>query len=654
MTCDNTGKSPIFTEFTYNGASCDQKPITTQTINNNNLMRSDSYNCVGEDCNLVFRLYDKDPNPRECDKTSDFKDEAFIQGNNNEIYIANEGTTRCIRYDCSPNINNVVIKDCWDNDNELANLYGNVGICDAYLNKYFGPNGLIHCGPSSAYDPPFWIPDPPTKSEAPTKAPTPQGKPKDTQKPTYKPTKNPITLVPTPPPNVNVSISPTTKSIKTTDTYTSNFPIITETLYTSEYTESLFSEAYVVSNDNIYSLPAIPIEGLCFMLTTTMLVICVYYLFISPKTKNVVELYLKPFIVSAFILNTISIACIMSISIILQTMAYTEHTYKMALIPYFIASGTYVLGRFCLQSVFMLRVYSTFKNNIFKIAKTVLISLFILMITVSALWFFVFLADPSIQASPHYKTVYILAIIFDALLIISLLYLFIKRLQRVIIREAIAMRSKSGSSKRQPTLNSTTSKSNNLSVTSADNADTDRPNRSSTTTTCTSVASTSNSDLRDVHVNNMNKEIYFMYELTARSKCQNIAIYFCCCMMNDKEMKSIKSDLKSQNSSLVFIMTKLCLLSSISLITTAIFGIYLFYDISMNQRYVAYALWTCDICINSVCLFLNFAFSNKLYKKICKLPHNACQYVMENSFAAKISTNENENVNSTTNNEISL
>eukprot|EP01084_Bolivina_argentea_P119670 212170_1 len=196
----------------------------------------------------------------------------------------------------------------------------------------------------------------------------------------------------------------------------------------------------------------------------------------------------------------------------------------MILRPYYIASVTYILGRFGLESVFILRVYKTFKNNIFQISKTVLILLFVWMIIVSILWVCIFLADLlNIENNTHYNLVYISVTISDALLIVSLLYLFIKRLQRVVIREAIEQRSNYSNS---------SSKSSKVTM-SASNSVITPPNH----TTLPSVSTT------------MDPKIdHAMYNITTQNKFQQILMYFCCCMMNDKDIKSIKSDLKSQNS----------------------------------------------------------------------------------------------------------
>merc|ERR1712129_417576 len=59
------------------------------------------------------------------------------------------------------------------------------------------------------------------------------------------------------------------------------------------------------------------------------------------------------------------------------------------------------------------------------------------------------------------------------------------------------------------------------------------------------------------------------------------------------------------------------------------FTLFVFYFVEAEAAAVSvstlYALWSVDMVINSLCLFLNFIFSDPVYKRLCAPAHAVCQ-----------------------------
>merc|ERR1712129_334453 len=72
-----------------------------------------------------------------------------------------------------------------------------------------------------------------------------------------------------------------------------------------------------------------------------------------------------------------------------------------------------------------------------------------------------------------------------------------------------------------------------------------------------------------------------------------------------------------------------------ALFTSSAFSLFVTYDIAFGQDqhnahiFLFYILWTMDMAINSICLYLNFKFSDGVYKKCCQLCHGQCENLMQ-------------------------
>eukprot|EP01084_Bolivina_argentea_P039044 72167_1 len=575
---DNIAEKPVFTEYVYHNERCTGNPASTQQITTPIM----SHNCNGNDCNQIFRLYNTIDNTPTCNKASDFEDIAVIRGYKYNIntFIGDS----CTLYDCIKDQNRVSVIDCLDSAADI--IYTN-GICDPTNNTYF--DSLIHCGPFNAYT--EIIPKVPTRY--PTKSPI-------TNSPSFSPFH-----IQTHSPNNNES----QERIEMSSTYTEHISTTLAETNNGENRTDDFGE----NNGKIFILPAIATQVLAFIIILLLFYFSIHHLFINKKKTKKREIHMKPLVIFIFIFNVCAIALQIGISIIMYLFAYNIKTQFVIYIIYYAALICYVLGKCCLELVFISRVYNAFKNNIYGLSKIHLYILSIWMSVVSVSWLILMLIDNRYGNNLHY--LYIPVTTLDVLLTVYILYLFIKRLKNIIIQEAILMRDGAQRQRLPNKLTPVPSATPGSAMTSS----TPQPNLT--------LNISEEPKLENAFSNTVNE----LKKESVNSK----RLWPVCCKYDVEDIKSVKQDLKS-NSSLIFLMTKLTLLSGISLITTTVFGMYLSYEMFVKETFIVFILWSLDICINSICLFLNFSFSNNVYKMCCNGVHKICQTMMENIFVSKI------------------
>mmetsp|Transcript_40801 Transcript_40801/g.65521 ORF Transcript_40801/g.65521 Transcript_40801/m.65521 type:complete len:167 (-) Transcript_40801:46-546(-) len=104
-----------------------------------------------------------------------------------------------------------------------------------------------------------------------------------------------------------------------------------------------------------------------------------------------------------------------------------------------------------------------------------------------------------------------------------------------------------------------------------------------------------------------------------------------------EEIHHARRTMTMKQTKLLFVITRCVILSAFALITTLSFGLYAFYYRSERVNiYVLYVLWFLDMMINCICLYMNFVFADKLYKKGCKPCHLGCQAMLGWCTARKI------------------
>eukprot|EP01083_Nonionella_stella_P167949 565733_1 len=712
---------PVFTEKIYGGIRCDAKEhLSTQQIPSTEIVSFNIQTGKRFDCTQIFRVFDMDSTTDTCARGPNFEDIGVIRG-----YRYQSDDESDTEYDCFDKGKSVTITDCLTG----AQAVFTSGNC--VEDEYF--DNLLYCGPAQI--------TPTTTTQPPVPA---------------------VVLWPGPPaPSTTTTTTTTTKTTQTStsadiasptipnEDFIYRFPSTSHDIETSVTDAPRGNQSSNLNASDvtykIYVLPALPIQGLCFLITLVLLILCLYYLFCHEESKQI-DVLLKSFIIFTFIFNVLGIACILTFSFIMHLFAWTsDATREMALMFYYGASVCYVLGKFCLEFVFLLRVYTAFRNNIFRISNSVLYSLFCWMFMCCALWLLLLISEDRHWSASHY--LYIVATVSDVILVVVLLYMFTVRLQTLVIRETVAMRDvprrKSiqpathtsnntpctvgstktytptspalGSTKsytptpaspalatnisstksypstpalRLASTSSTAKMDNHLSVTRSVSIDlqncttptlshapqmsTSHPSTKSiefprtsmsipnntlpvikTPTPLTPIDATKTSDLQKSntptltplptlsHTSQMSTSHPSTksgeFPRTSMSMADSMQFRISC-VLDANDLLGIKSDLHSNNSSLISLMTKLVLLSSISLITTVIFGVYIFAEVSMKDKlvYIPFALWCIDMCTNSICLFLNFGFSNAIYQKLCTRPHAMTQWVIETIFITKI------------------
>ena len=103
-----------------------------------------------------------------------------------------------------------------------------------------------------------------------------------------------------------------------------------------------------------------------------------------------------------------------------------------------------------------------------------------------------------------------------------------------------------------------------------------------------------------------------------------------------KDIKSVQSMLSREHIKLIFLITRCILLSTIALCTTVLFGCFAFYHTLGARISLLYGLWSFDMLMNCICLYLSFTFANKIYNKCCSLCHGGCQNMFEFGTATKM------------------
>eukprot|EP01083_Nonionella_stella_P070727 189381_1 len=585
ISCYSGVRGTIFTETIYRGPTCNADELVSNEIIASSTIQS--YKCDGGDCTQIYRLYETDQTqPGVCINGQNFEDIGVIRGYGYQTTIGKD--VICTEYDCANADESVTITDCFGMRQQI-NL-DQSSQCDAEDTMFL--DGLLHCGASTARVGIIpWIPAPQTTTATTT---TSQQAISTTS----------ITLI--------------TESSTSSSTSSS-------TVYESADGTSMNEE--VNASDDVYALnllPALPIQAVVFLITLFVFILTAYYLLCNSQEQTM-QLSLKVSILSTFIFNTCSVGCLFVVCLMMHVSVWNLATQAVVEGWYYGACIGYVCGKFCLELVFLLRVYTAFKNNIFRISKTTLWSLFVWMTICAVLWVFLMISDNRYWASSYH--LYIVATVSDVSLIVVLMYLFTTRLQTVIIRETIAMRDTPRKQRNamqpvKPVMGRVASGSATVSTQSHSDHLSVRNDRAHSAVNSHSISAKSESN----------------YSADVSMSMADSMQFRICCVLDANDITAIKEDLQSQNASLISLMTKLVLLSSISLITTAVFGVYLFAEVSMNDEalFIVFALWAIDICINSICLFLNFGFSNAIYQKLCTRPHAMTQWVIETIFITKI------------------
>ena len=299
----------------------------------------------------------------------------------------------------------------------------------------------------------------------------------------------------------------------------------------------------------------------------------------------------KRFILLILIANSLGITCIMMVSIIMASMDWDMDAYSLAIVPYFGSAIFYSCGKFFLECFFLFRVYTAFKNSsMFALSKKTVHILTGSMFILTFSWLFIFIYDANNWLNSYG---YLIIFVFETILVVTLLFLFTKRLSGLILLKHRAHGHK-------------------ISM------ETSSVNTQSPMTPSTATYSSTTDDLSPKN----------SLSLPTTPK-QSVSI---------SPIKEIKTHLSSaQQSKWIRLITRCILLSSISLITTILFGLFAFcYEEFGIHVFIVYGLWSIDMAANSFCLYLNFAFANDLYNRCCKICHGACQDLVQYSTAKKV------------------
>ena len=205
---------------------------------------------------------------------------------------------------------------------------------------------------------------------------------------------------------------------------------------------------------------------------------------------------------------------------------------------------------------------------------------------------------------PEFYWISLIYCVLDIFLVLTMLYLFVKRLRILLLQQrsdAISIELSATKSSAMPSMasvSSETAQSINMSTTPKPGGE-DVDGDNGATPTTPSAPST-------------------LKKLKSLNSMANI--------------RAVQSTLTKKQSKWIFLITRCILLSGIALITSTAFSLFVFYFVNQGQKmdiFSFYILWTVDMLTNSVCLYLNFTFADKAYKKMCRVCHGGCQGIVE-------------------------
>ena len=210
------------------------------------------------------------------------------------------------------------------------------------------------------------LPDIPTKKPTmiptaiPSKTPTNSPTQTPTETPTNKPSTSPIipgtpTFAPTPLTNEPTK-EPTVSTINPTE-YPTEMPSESTTTGPTESPNLIGNFAEIVVEDYLTIWPALIGESISAVILFIIIAFLVFYLYCtSQKQKQQMKRAFKiPVLLTVFI-NTIGVAALMYISIIMQTNPWNLETALKVEIPYHVASFWYVYLR-CISTVNVIYLY---------------------------------------------------------------------------------------------------------------------------------------------------------------------------------------------------------------------------------------------------------------------------------------------------------
>eukprot|EP01083_Nonionella_stella_P096245 270488_1 len=377
----------------------------------------------------------------------------------------------------------------------------------------------------------------------------------------------------------------------------------TEAIQTQTATDDInaFNSDKAKTNHTLVVLPAIPIETIAFLMIIVLFITTLYHFYLSADKRSKIPSAIMIPVLLAFVFNITGIIGIGMVSIIMHTSTtWNTSAFEQALVYYFMTFVSYSCGKFCLETFFINRLNNVFGETAFALSKPVTTVLFLCMVLLLCMSCYMFSVDEASILGVHHSIIFIIYGAMESCLVLTLLWLFVKRLGRLILQRK-------------------TETQRNIEMSSTQTTTKSLPQQSAQSDTSTQP--------KIIRVSSNNEAII------AGSPPPPAA-----CKMDGDGAKA-KVTLTRDQSRLIFLITRCILLSTISLATTIIFTLYLFWYMDNGNGvpiYVLYSLWTIDMWINSVCLYLNFSFANRVYDKYCNRCHKGCQNVMEHCTVRRI------------------
>jgi len=347
-------------------------------------------------------------------------------------------------------------------------------------------------------------------------------------------------------------------------------------------------------------MPSVPVTVICMFFVLILFLSLIRNFFFPNKAaqdaNSSISWPIRVTTMTTFIANLTALVSLLAMSMMMITTdAWDLDMFVKVFLPYSFVSVGYIVGKASLETFFILRVYKAFADSAFALSKCTVVVLCVVLSLIAFVWLFLLVIDQREWENIDRDYDYLILSSLDAVFVTVLLVMFSKRLNALVLMQksdAMLMMTEMPSQQIQ-------------SAHDPDNDD----------------------DEEDPVV-------------PQPSRSQTIA--------------AVQSQLTSSQTKIIFVITRCIILNIVAFLTTIIFGFFAFYYVRYGAHlYILYSLWSLDMSINLLCLYLNFVFASKWYRRCCFCFHRRAQRWVEYRTAAVIVDEHVQSVQAAQTHEVS-
>jgi len=339
-------------------------------------------------------------------------------------------------------------------------------------------------------------------------------------------------------------------------------------------------------------MPAIPVTVLCLLAVLIIFCLLLYKIVQRGKDKdhNPLKKLVKVTVIVVFVCNMFGIVSLLAMTILMVTAEqWDETTWNQSRAAIYCVSAGYILGKAALETFFISRVRDAFQESVLALSKCTYYCLFFVLSVITLMWLLLLIVvDYTNSDFLNADYNYLVLGVADAVFVTALLVLFVKKLNALVIMQktelSLEMSSRQFSSRQ-------------LSSQTAVSAD----------------------------------------ETNAEADTTDVKMHHMMTVPRAITVDDVQQTINARQTKLIYVITRCIVLNSTAFVTTVLFGFLAFYYVQDGTNvYFLYSGWSLDMLVNSICLFLNFAFAGDMYSKCCGCCHKRCQNLMEYCTAKQI------------------